>query len=298
MENSLISIIIPCYNVDHYLQHLLKSISQQDYPNVEIIIINDGSTDETLNVIYSFENTFKCKGYSYTILNQNNVGLANTINNGLKHIKGKYLIWPDADDWYESPTALSKMVNALENNPECPCVRVLTNYVNDNIKTPIKPIDSAKNELFHDFLNWNDNIWAPAGSHMIRTETLYNYYPNKKIFANRHGGQNLQLLLPILYHRKCLTIQEYLYNILVHKGSHSRGAYSTYKQEIERWKDSIELLDNTIYAIKEMPIAEQKICIKNIHKKYIKIMMNTAKRHRQLLGYIYFLTKFLYIKMK
>ena len=135
MENSLISIIIPCYNVDHYLQHLLKSISQQDYPNVEIIIINDGSTDETLNVIYSFENTFKCKGYSYTILNQNNVGLANTINNGLKHIKGKYLIWPDADDWYESPTALSKMVNALENNPECPCVRVLTNYVNDNTLT-------------------------------------------------------------------------------------------------------------------------------------------------------------------
>ena len=295
MENPLISIIIPCYNVCHYLPHLLKSILLQDYSKVEIIIINDGSTDETLNVITSFEESFRHKGYDYLIINQQNAGLANTINSGLIHVNGKYLVWPDADDWYENSMVLRKMAYELEKNPQCPCVRVLTSYAYDyNSKKPINPVDSTKKELFNDFLNWDEkNIWAPAGSHMIRTDILFNYYPNKKIYANRHGGQNLQLLLPLLYHRECLTIQEFLYNILVHKGSHSRGAYSTYKQEINRWEDSIELLDNTLCVIKEIPDNERKNYIRNIRKKYTQIMLNTAKHHRRPCGYIYYLIKYL-----
>lgn len=287
-HKSLVSILTPCYNAENLVTRLFDSILIQDYDNMEVIIINDGSTDDTLSVLERYSSLFNEKNIPYKYVSQVNQGLANTINNGLKMINGDYLIWPDADDWFNSSSAISRMVQILDSKKDYSCVRVLANYINEETRkeTPIIPIDPTKEDLFEDFFYWNDNIWAPAGSHMIRVNTLFNQLDNKNIYSNRHGGQNYQLMLPVLYHNKCYTIQEHLFNILVRKGSHSRGTYSAYNKEILRWKDSIDLMVHTISSIKTME-KEQKIAYHNrIHRRYNKYMANSAKHHRHPLDFI------------
>lgn len=87
----LISVIIPCYNHAHFLPDAISSVSDQTYKNVEIIIIDDGSTDETEKVSRSFENV----KYHF----QKNRGLPASRNAGFSFSNGGYIVFLDADDW-------------------------------------------------------------------------------------------------------------------------------------------------------------------------------------------------------
>lgn len=95
MENKLISIIIPVYNVESYLERCIKSIIDQSYTNLEIILIDDGSTDSSASI---------CKKYAeidsrIIFLQQNNAGQAVARNNGLSIASGEYIGFVDSDDF-------------------------------------------------------------------------------------------------------------------------------------------------------------------------------------------------------
>lgn len=280
MEIETVSIIIPCYNCTLYIERLFKSILFQDYKYIEIIAIDDGSNDSTLELLNSYNIEFIKKGYTYKVIHQENQGVSSTINNGLKLVSGSYLLWPDIDDWFENETTISKMVTALQTHPNYNCVRVLTNYVDEKTfeKKPITP-SKIKEDLFYDFIYWNDNIWTPAGSHMIRLNALFNSLKEKNIYVSKNIGQSYQLLLPILYGNKCYTIEEYLYNILVRKGSHSRGQYSKCKSKIQRWNESSEMLKSVISSISDINNIEKKRLIKFINKRYNSYNYKIALRH-------------------
>ena len=89
------SIIIPCYNEEKYIERCLKSIIKQTYRNFEIIIINDGSTDKSLDIIKKYQERNKC----IKCVNQENMGVAATRNNAIKYITGNKFIFIDADDF-------------------------------------------------------------------------------------------------------------------------------------------------------------------------------------------------------
>lgn len=294
MEEKLVSIIIPCYNCSSFVGKLLDSLLIQDYKSIEIFAIDDGSTDGTFKRLTEFEQDFTRKGYSYQVLHQENEGLSSTINKGLKLISGAFLLWPDADDWFEDSTTISKMVSALQNHPDYNCVRVLPYYVDGKSqnKSPIRPTEIKEN-LFYDFLYWNNNIWAPAGSHMIKTEVLFENIKARNIFTSRNIGQNYQLILPVLYKGKCFTIQQHLYNILIRKGSHSRGTYSTCEQEIGRWEESAAMLISVISDIPQMDNSEKNNIINFIIKRYNKLNYKTAIHHRHFLTAFKYLIKFI-----
>lgn len=107
----LISIIIPSYNQGRYLERTLLSLLKQTYKNIEIILIDGGSKDETLEIIKKYE-----KFLSYWVSEKDN-GQANAINKGLKIAKGTYVTWLCSDDILFKD-ALSIMANALESHPE------------------------------------------------------------------------------------------------------------------------------------------------------------------------------------
>ena len=103
------SIIIPCYNAEPYLERCLNSIISQSYKNFEIIIINDGSTDKSLEIIEKYLNIFgniKC-------INQTNQGVAIARNNGINQISGNKFIFVDADD-YINPDLLGLLNEVLK----------------------------------------------------------------------------------------------------------------------------------------------------------------------------------------
>ncbi len=90
-----VSVIIPVYNGEDYISDTLKSVINQDFKNFEIVIINDGSTDNSLKII---EDTLKNTNIPNTIINQINKGVSNARNVGLENARGNYIIFVDDDD--------------------------------------------------------------------------------------------------------------------------------------------------------------------------------------------------------
>lgn len=108
----LVSVILPVYNTAFYLTKCLDSIIRQTFKNIEIICVNDGSTDECPAILKDFA----ARDKRVKIINQENRGLAVSRNVGIEAAKGRYITFVDSDDWI-LPEMLELMVNAVENNP-------------------------------------------------------------------------------------------------------------------------------------------------------------------------------------
>lgn len=94
----LISVIIPVYNVEQYLDRCLQSVVNQTYKNLEIILVDDGSTDASATIC----DNWKEKDSRVFVLHQENAGASSARNNGLQYAKGAYLTFIDSDDWVEA----------------------------------------------------------------------------------------------------------------------------------------------------------------------------------------------------
>lgn len=275
-----VSILTPCYNSAKFIHRLLDSVLEQTYPNIEMVVINDGSTDQSEEVILSYIPHFEKKGYTLRRINQPNQGQGSAINNGLKLIAGDYLVWPDSDDYYASPLAIEKMVNVLEKNEDYAMVRSFSNVLNEVSLIKIgefggeKFITKRKTDLFEDCLFLKNNFWFGAGNYMLRISQLFDNYPDKNIYAStKHGGQNWQLLLPMLYKNKCYTIEENLYNILARTESHSRETFKTVTDQIKKFEEHKNIIIQTLISIKEMPEPDREQYINQIHTKYELIII-------------------------
>lgn len=108
------SVIVPCYNTEKTVISTLDSIKNQTYQNFEIIAVNDGSTDNTLNIL----ETYKLhNGINLKVINQENKGLGGARNTGIREAQGTYIAFLDADDlWY--PEKLFRVMQILSKNPE------------------------------------------------------------------------------------------------------------------------------------------------------------------------------------
>ena len=89
-----VSIIIPVFNGERYIEECLNSVENQTYTNVEIIVINDGSTDKTENILLSFQEKFN----NIIKITTKNSGAASARNLGMDAAKGEYIMFVDADD--------------------------------------------------------------------------------------------------------------------------------------------------------------------------------------------------------
>ena len=112
--NDLVSIIVPVYNVYEYLDECLKSLINQTYKNIEIIVINDGSTDKSLSICEKYTK----KDKRIKLINQKNSGLSYTRNIGIKNSKGKYISFIDSDDWVDLSMYDTMLKQAQKDNAE------------------------------------------------------------------------------------------------------------------------------------------------------------------------------------
>ncbi|MBQ8784417.1 MAG: glycosyltransferase family 2 protein [Alphaproteobacteria bacterium] len=106
-----VTVVIPVYNVEKYLEQCLDSVINQTYKDIEIICINDGSTDNSITILEKYalsDNRIK-------IISQTNQGISAARNAGIKVATGKYITFLDSDDFL-SRDAIEKMVTAIENN--------------------------------------------------------------------------------------------------------------------------------------------------------------------------------------
>lgn len=143
-----VSILIPCYNVGEYLPRCLDSILASTYQNLHIVMINDGSKDNTLEVMRRYaERDNRIEFYT-----QENSGVAATRNRLLSHIKGEYTLFVDSDDWVE-PDMIEFLVYQIEKNDAD--VATCSMMINENKPTgsftheTLRRLDVLKKFLLH-----------------------------------------------------------------------------------------------------------------------------------------------------
>lgn len=248
-----VSIVTPVFNGEFHLPRMLESILNQTYEQIDMILVDDGSTDGTIAVAESFQEKFAAKGYGYHIIQAKHKCASAAINQGLPFVSGEYLIWPDSDDVLE-PDSVKRRVEFLERHPQCQCVRSLSYYFNAKTgevseRADEKTGDLSKEDLFWDILE--SKTFVCCGCYMLRSERFFEIYPDRHI-PEYTVGQNFQMLLPFMYYNKCPTIQEKLYGVYLREGSHSRRQL-TEAEELKKYSDYEKLIDEiaTICNIKD-----------------------------------------------
>ena len=121
IENPLFSLIVPIYNVERYLEQCIESVLAQDYQNYELILVDDGSPDNSIDICTKY-----AKQYSNIVfIHKINGGLSDARNAGIKIARGEYLMFLDSDDYWEGTSILSDLQKIIvENNPD-----VIFNYM-------------------------------------------------------------------------------------------------------------------------------------------------------------------------
>jgi len=123
-KTPLISVVIPCYNAERFVEQAVRSIMNQTYSNLEIICINDGSSDNTGRILYALQEE---DSRIVVVENETNLKLIATLNKGVSMAKGEYIARMDADD-ISHPTRIKTQIDFLEKNTVDVC-GTMVNYI-------------------------------------------------------------------------------------------------------------------------------------------------------------------------
>ena len=276
-KQPLVSMIVPCYNCEKWIGRLIESVISQTYDNIELIVVNDGSTDRSGEIIDFYEQKVTDRGYKFKSIHQENKGLGGAINAGLKVFCGEYLCWLDADDYLE-PTSVEDRVKVLIENPDFAIV-TSNAYIRksddlENFTLLVTDEQDQKQEWqFEKLLNGPGSIFC-SGCHMVRTESFLDVNPEREIYPARRG-QNWQMLLPIYFKYKRYYLHKPLYNYVVYKESMSRGD-NTEKTMLERYNEHEILLKHTLKNIEQNQGKRMSKYYDFVVDKYFKLKLKTS----------------------
>lgn len=245
---SKVSMIIPCYNMEKYINKCIDSVLSQSLKDIQLIIVNDGSTDRSEQLIAERTEEIKSKLSDFVYTKQENQGAAAACNTGFKYVNGEYLILLDGDDWLE-PDSIKLQSEFLDNHSDYALVR--TNGWEVNEVTQKKELFCEKGnycegDIFDLLLKAETYNWA--GTYMMRVSVLDRVYPNREIYLTR-AGQNLQFLMAAAHKNRAGYIDKPLMNYLERADSSSHFSDSSNAKRlsaIQSYKDvrekMIELL--------------------------------------------------------
>ena len=241
MKKQKISIIVPVYNVDKYLKKSLDSLINQTYKNIEIILIDDGSTYNRGKICDEYKKIDK----RIKVIHQENKGLSGARNTGLKNKTGDYITFVDSDDYVEKDYIefLYKLIKEDDYDiSACNFSKIIDNKKEEN-KINNKYILNSEETLYKLF-DVKDNFTQSAWAELYKKELFNNnYFPEDEIYEDIETIGNILLSVnKVIYS----TISKYNYYIRL--GSLSYSDYSI--KELDRINHSKELVNK---AIKKYP---------------------------------------------
>ena len=142
----LVSIITPSYNHARFIKETIDSVLIQDYPHIEHIIVDGGSTDGTLSILQQYRHL----GDRLRFVSEPDHGQSHAINKGLAMARGEIIGWLNSDDTYQ-PGAVRKAVNALQQNPECAMVHGKCHSINEfgHVQSVLYSTPADFQKLYH-----------------------------------------------------------------------------------------------------------------------------------------------------
>ncbi len=223
---TLVSAIIPTYNYGHYVNRAVDSVLRQTYAPIECIVVDDGSTDNTAEVLQKY-------GSRIQVIKQANCGLSAARNTGIKVARGECIAILDADDWWE-PDKISLQMQALEDFPQVSAVGVGVRQVDRNLnanelETRPQPSGSQERDLRAVALR---RLWVGgSGSGLLVRRGVFD---SIGLFdTSLHAAEDWDMWLRLVSRFQLTNLSQILVNI--HR--HGTGTFrNSTKMEENQWR--------------------------------------------------------------
>lgn len=291
--NDLVSVIIPVYNVEKYVKEAIQSIQNQTYKNLEIIIIDDGSTDDTYSIIKELARSDdRIKFYK----NEKNLKIVKTLNRALSLATGSYIVRMDGDD-VSKLDRIERKVNFLEQNPDIDLVGCSLISIDENGRE-IKKIKKLQSfDLIKKTLRYTSPV-----SHIWMCKK--DVYSRLNGYRELSGAEDYDFVLRLISSgMKAINIADYYgYYVriaregntisstgLLQKKLHEK-IYSMYKKRIKYGMDDFEKLSlgkpldisnvAYIYAVKKFNEARISRVNKNYFMMILKLVLSMISPHQ------------------
>lgn len=265
IKDLLFTIILPAYNVEEYITKCIDSIKMQEYINWETIIVNDGSSDRTLEICK--ENTKNDE--RFIVIDKHNCGVSEARNTGMSYAKGDYIVFCDSDD-YLHPMLLSCLNQKIKSTPDIDiCIYGYTIVQQDIFKKEKLPLnyygDKSGSILYMLFKNnLFGLVWNKAIRRSILDENHIIFDPHIKIFED----------------------QEFMYHVW-NKSRKIMCIAQTYYFYVQRLDSALGFFNDKI--------SRDVVLLLNIYEKNIakitKFLKNNNVDSRDLNQYVYMYTK-------
>ena len=233
------SIIVPVYNVEKYIKKCLDSIMNQSFKDYEVIVINDGTKDNSMDIV---------KKYDVKIINQENKGQSSARNHGIKEAKGEYIVFLDSDDTIEKDL-LKELNDATKDKPDVVRFQVRETYENkEDIEYKEEAFDTCEGE---------EAFSKICKYHFVEAVALYcvrrEYYEKEKfVFAEGMLHEDFRLIpLLIIKAKKVKSIPYIGYNYLQRENSTMNTTdYKKTKKKVEDFYNHYHYMMKEIEKLK------------------------------------------------
>ena len=285
----LISVVVPIYNVEKYLERCIKSIINQTYEKIEIILVDDGATDKSGKIC----DDYKKMDTRIKVIHKKNGGLSDDRNAGLKIAKGKYITFIDSDDFIDKTFIKTLYEMCKENNAQISqCKFRKVGYENFNIKqeseeAKIETIIKTGKEMFYDIYTGNHMIYIVAWNKLYKKSLFKGIeYPKGKI--NEDEATTYKLFYKA---KKVAITNQVLYNDVYRKNSIMNQKYNIKRLDSlwaleERIKFLKEKNEKQLLQLTEIFYAKELMRNYAKVKKYIEnskdIQKDLLKKHRKM----------------
>ncbi|MBO5631197.1 MAG: glycosyltransferase [Aeriscardovia sp.] len=254
-DKPLVSILSPCYNVEMFLPQCLDSIVNQTYTNLQIVLIDDGSKDNTWRVLQDYAS----RDSHIEIYHQENQGVASTRNNLLDKVKGDYVLFVDSDDWIETDMVESLLKLTIKHDAD---ITECKNVINDNVcnKENEEITIWEQEEAIHQFLRhtiFSGSLWNKLfKSCLIKNERFANgiSYGEDALFC-WHVLQNTKKVVRTTqeyYHYRMNDSSISHQNWTPEKKGTGSKVWKTISEECAVWWHKYEDIAKATYAISDM----------------------------------------------
>lgn len=262
MKEELISIIIPVYQVEKYLSECIESIIRQTYKNIEIILVDDGSTDSSGCICDNFAQTDS----RIKVIHKKNEGVSKARNIGIKNASGNYICFIDSDDYVKKDYIKRLYELCIENNSDISICGVI-NIENGQVKTKSKAINTVYSSEeaikgIFDEKYFCCVMWGKMFKKILFKS--YNFCENIAV------AEDLQIIYKIFDEASSIAIntKECLYYYRVREGSAQNSKFN------KNHEKELEILEEAIIYLRD----NHKEILGSVVKKYINVSYRLIKK--------------------
>lgn len=229
-----VSVLTPCFNGEKFIDAYMNSILNQTYKNIELIIVNDGSTDHSEDAVLKYKTRLADAGLVFQYIKKPNGGQPSAINAGLSAITGEYMTWIDIDD-LSHKDSIEKKMRYFKQYPDLDLlISKCAAYQMPDLAKPLwygwEKAPKSKDELIRKILLGTDYTYVP-GCFMVKMSFYNRINPQKSIYdlCGTWAGPQIQLQLPMIYYGVVGYASECLFDYYIHESNH----HNSYKTEEE-----------------------------------------------------------------